>query len=401
MSKYMKPETLQQRPTLVVFGNTGSGKSTLGNTLLGRDQFATSDDVVSETKETIGAEGVFMNQPVYVIDTPGLQDSSGLDAKHLTDMTTYIRQNREVQAFVFVINFLNMRLDNTVRRLFQLVGSMYPGKKWYHHVAVVWTNYWSLMPPNIKATKGKKQQGFKDFFRREVVPTITDMELEAIPQYFVDSCEAQEAQETGQPDESLDELSHLVAWVAACPRMVDNVGEIRDVDSEVKEKVEETREFLIDTHQHLNVVTRVYITRRRYREVMYSGRVTHTDWEDVAGSEREATKVLPPEPHGASIIKKRIRQIKIGEVVKDAHPVSHMFQGKNFHGELYDVCKEVREEQILQPMTDGTTHEGEWMVISERKYETNQRHVIRDQMDWLKRLTRDLPPQVLSIRYLQ
>ena len=90
-----------------MMGLQGSGKSTFANTMIEKEYFKTSDDVLSETKETIGCEGSFMNQPTYVIDTPGLQGSSGLDAKHLTEMTTYIRKNNEIQAFVLVINFTN------------------------------------------------------------------------------------------------------------------------------------------------------------------------------------------------------------------------------------------------------------------------------------------------------
>ena len=46
-------------PSIVVFGNTGSGKSTLSNTLVGSNiAFKESDDVESETMETKGKNGI-------------------------------------------------------------------------------------------------------------------------------------------------------------------------------------------------------------------------------------------------------------------------------------------------------------------------------------------------------
>ena len=57
-------------PSIVVFGNTGSGKSCLSNTLVGMENaFQESENVESETMETKGKNGVFDNQPTFIIDT--------------------------------------------------------------------------------------------------------------------------------------------------------------------------------------------------------------------------------------------------------------------------------------------------------------------------------------------
>ena len=369
---------MNKTTSFVVFGNTGSGKSTFANTMIEKEYFKTSDDVHSETKETIGCYGEFMHQPVYVVDTPGLQDSSGLDAKHLTEMTTFIRQRKEIQSLILVINFTHFRLDDTIRRMLQLVASMYPEKKWYHHIAVVWSNYWTLMPPNIRNTKEKKREGFKDFLKREVVQSITQTELDAIPQYFVDSIEARE------DSESREELKHLIAWISQCSP----IGEIKDVHNEIKNKKEEEREHFISQKQHLNIVTKEYIKQRRFRQEMYNGSVTYTEWENVPGSEFEKQIVLPPEPFGKPVIEKRVRTMRDGQVVKDAHRRTHTFHSPNYHGDLYLKYKDLTEERVHQPMTDGTTKVGDWKVVSERKYEQFKEHVIRDTMRELEMLNK-------------
>ena len=50
---------VERIPSIVVFGNTGSGKSALSNTLVGSENvFKESDDVESETMETKGENGI-------------------------------------------------------------------------------------------------------------------------------------------------------------------------------------------------------------------------------------------------------------------------------------------------------------------------------------------------------
>lgn len=228
-------------PAIVVFGNTGSGKSTLSNTLVGMENaFQESAEVESETMETKGKNGIFDNQPTFIIDTPGIHDASGLDTPHLVEMTQYIKKHEEIKAFVIVISFLNVKLDDGVKRLFQLVNNMYPGKKWFHNLAVVWSNYWKNLTPEQKDQE-PKIEGFKRFIKKYIVTNISDDELESIPQYFVDSKEARDE----NYNNSREELKHLIAWVSQLRTLNENLGEIQEVDAEIKSKEEEIKEEIL------------------------------------------------------------------------------------------------------------------------------------------------------------
>ena len=229
---------MNRTPTFVVIGNAGSGKSTLCNTLSSTKAFNESSSIYSETKETIGLKGTFNNQPVFVIDTPGLQDGSGLDTPHLVQMTQYIKSNPDTQAFIIVINFFHYRFDESIKKLFQLVSNMYPEKKWYNNLAVVWSHYFSGVPENIKNIEPKVQE-FKKWFQDNVAKEITDNEVNNIPQVFVDSYEARTLN-----DKSNIELSHLIAWISQLEPLAIRLGKFKLLMLKLRKKLKKRKERL-------------------------------------------------------------------------------------------------------------------------------------------------------------
>ena len=92
------------KSTILLFGQTGVEKSSLGNILLNdHNAFKISDKPESETKITIGK--LNKNKNIFVIDTPGCQDSEGKDKEHINQMIEYIKSQSDLKVILLVYNY--------------------------------------------------------------------------------------------------------------------------------------------------------------------------------------------------------------------------------------------------------------------------------------------------------
>ena len=209
---------------LVAFGEVGTGKSTLCNTLIGSNgtAFTESERTEAQTFETIGKEGKFGNQETLLIDTPGLGDAQRNDAAHLVQMAKYIKENQFIRCFIMTINVHCPRLGDRERRLFELISSMYPGAPWYKHIAIVWTRCYSVMANQIENWKSERKEGFKRFIDKYFGKEVSKEKANAIPQYFVDSIEARQ-----NNNSSYNELCHLLAWAGQLTLIKDDLPQMK------------------------------------------------------------------------------------------------------------------------------------------------------------------------------
>ena len=204
------PVSMLRSLGIALFGEVGTGKSTLGNTLLGGTSFfKESDDVYAETLETIACDGSFEGVRTHVMDSPGMGHSTSLDASHLVEFAHKLTSDRQLQALVMVFNFTSPRFEDREASLLRVVNNAFPGQPWYRHVAFVHTNFYKTLPPN-KRTEEYKQKRLNGWYNKmhSYFPSIPLDDVRKIRQFFVDSIEARNPKET-----SASAIRELLAWV--------------------------------------------------------------------------------------------------------------------------------------------------------------------------------------------
>ncbi|CAG0913508.1 unnamed protein product [Notodromas monacha] len=166
----MEEESEQSIRRLCLIGVTGSGKSTLGNVLLGLDPdpgedggnlaaifgFATGSDSDSVTTKVEILDGFWRGdsfRPIRVIDTPGHGDNKGRDEVHRQGFISGMATEREIDAFVWVKNAQQPRYDTLHQEFFAIFLAMF-GPAFYRNLVVVFT-HWGFSEKENRKRRGK------------------------------------------------------------------------------------------------------------------------------------------------------------------------------------------------------------------------------------------------------
>ena len=92
---------MENTKNILLIGETGNGKSSLGNFILRTDGFKVSNDINSSTKETI--QKISQIDPENgVVYTPGLQDRFGQDKVHYEQMLMIFKQIKHLHLIAIV-----------------------------------------------------------------------------------------------------------------------------------------------------------------------------------------------------------------------------------------------------------------------------------------------------------
>jgi len=266
---------------LLLFGETGNGKSTLGNQILGFDAFRVSADIKCETKVTFGRKGVGENANLFVIDTPGLQDSAGTDKQHMIQLVQYIKEHKELNAILVVFNYQQVRFPYNIQTMLKLFCNIFPMKEVGNHIALIFTNSFTRRGQLTPELKHSKIEKVLPEFKRVIEEASGTKINNNITTGFVDIDPEEGIDDNGKMD-----LERIITWASFLPNL--NVDSIKEPEPDVRIETQDFSEMRIDGEYIIKTI----IKKEREVYCHLDGSITYGEWKE---KERKEEKVTNPE----------------------------------------------------------------------------------------------------------
>jgi len=158
-------------PRILILGQTGVGKSTLANVLIGEEvdctdcTFPICDGLESCTKETKYATGQWLGEGAVftVVDTPGFGDSQGQETENelIDEMMEVLKGTiKEANALVLLLNGEEERFDYAFQRTIREMTAMFGDAFW--DFTIIGVSHWAFDSNSIAERNhtGKNEEWF-------------------------------------------------------------------------------------------------------------------------------------------------------------------------------------------------------------------------------------------------
>ena len=337
--------------SIIVLGETGTGKSSFCNNLCIEPKCVVGEGLNSETERVQGirCEGIYND--IFIIDTPGLNDSNGSeqDAQNINTMNEYIRKNPRIKGIIILLKFTDNRITGSVKDSLKAFADMFPMNEFWYHVIFILSHFYANTPEEKERRKEKLLRNYKKEIREIMKQTKIVHPNFNIPEDIkIFFCELKNPNE-----ETKAEISNAIQFLREKQQMFKKI-EVREEEPKVK-----------NTTILGNTKTVEYIKEKI---------TTFTDFDD---SQTESIKII--DNWSEKYIEEReteVKEKKEGEKKIFEHFVYKKIIHKNRNEEVdISIDKEnpvehyiESEEMIYLPEETSSTTEGNKTIITHNFY---------------------------------
>jgi GTP-binding protein EngB required for normal cell division len=265
----------QNKSYILILGETGTGKSNLGNFLLNKKEFKTSDSTSSVTKvPTLGKGNNY-----EIIDCPGLNDSEDKDEEHLKNIVHELKKNKNLNVILLLLNYQCCRLTKNTKTLIKLFTIIFQLNRFLNNFGIVFTKCYYEEDEEEDLNKKKRDwnNAIKDLIKKS---SNTDLPKNfdniSLTFFFVNL----------NPKKSLEKLDErtkqnmktLFLWIEYLPKInVDLIEDEHDNMGYKEEIEEETKDEVIIKNDKKITESKI---RKRKKYTSVDNQIKYGEWEE-------------------------------------------------------------------------------------------------------------------------